>query len=161
MLTATLALLIVCLALFAVAYRQGEGRHWAGVGQGLLLAYRMLPLMLLAFLLAGLLPVVLPTGFVREWLGAGSGLRGILLASALGALVPVGPYVVFPMVAGVYQAGASLATMVSFVVGWSLWGIGRLPYELTLLGPRFALIRTAVVLIFPPLSGILVWLLWG
>jgi uncharacterized membrane protein YraQ (UPF0718 family) len=156
---ATLILLVATAAVYALARRRGDGSAQRGVKQGLRIGCKMLPLLLVAFLLAGLLPAAIPTAVIEKWLGAGAGLPGILLASLLGALLPVGPYVVFPMVAGVHRSGASVAAMVAFVTGWSLWGIGKLPFELALLNGKFALARTLVVAVFPPLAGVLVWLI--
>lgn len=84
-----------------------------------------------------------------------SGLRGILIASGLGALTPGGPYVSFPLVASLYESGAGIGSVVAFVTAWSLWGVTRLPLEIAFLGVRVTLIRIASTLIFPPLAGLI------
>jgi uncharacterized membrane protein YraQ (UPF0718 family) len=48
--------------------------------------------LLCAFLIAGLIQVLLTQEKVAYWLGEGSGWRGILLACISGALIPGGPY---------------------------------------------------------------------
>jgi len=53
---ATLILLVATLAVYALARRRGDGSAQRGVKQGVRLGREMLPLLLVAFLLAGLLP---------------------------------------------------------------------------------------------------------
>jgi len=152
-----LSLLVTLLSV--IAYRQG--RHQAGWRAGLRLLVRFLPLLGTAFFLVGMLQVAVPATLIQRWLGARSGLAGILLASVLGALIPAGPYVFFPIAASLYAAGAGVGTVVAFIAGWSLWGLGRLPYELALVGPRFTLMRMVSALVFPPLAGLVAQLLFG
>ena len=65
------------------------------------------------------------------------------------------------MIVSMYKAGASLATVISFVTGWMLWSTSRLPFELALFGPRFSALRMALYLVFPPLVGLMVLFLWS
>ncbi|MDZ7262573.1 MAG: permease, partial [candidate division KSB1 bacterium] len=87
------------------------------------------------------------------WVGAESGLRGILIGTVAGGLSPGGPYVNLPVVAGFLRAGAGVGTMVAFLTGWSLWAVSRLPMEIGILGWKFTLIRIASTFFFPPIAG--------
>jgi uncharacterized membrane protein YraQ (UPF0718 family) len=74
-------------------------------------------------------------------------------------LIPGSPYVVFPIVAGLYKAGAGLGAMVGFITAWSLWSVSRLPLEIALIDPKTAIIRYAITFIVPPVAGVLaLWL---
>ena len=98
---------------------------------------------------------LIPQELLSKWVGAESGMRGILIGTVAGALAPGGPYVSLPVAAGLLQAGAGVATMVAFLTGWSLWAVSRLPMEVGIMGWRFALIRIASTFFFPPIAGLI------
>jgi uncharacterized membrane protein YraQ (UPF0718 family) len=151
----------IALALSLVARWRGPGLVSRGWKTGLHSLRRQLPLLAIAFTLAGYLEAVLPRELIRSWMGAEVGFRGILLGSVAGGLLPLGPYIVFPMGASLRAAGAGTPTLVAFVTGWMLWGTGKLAFEFATLGPSFTLRRMAVYLAFPPLAGMLAWLILG
>lgn len=116
---------------------------------------QILPLLVMAFLVAGMVQMLLPRETVSRWIGAESGLRGILLGSAIGSFAPGGPYISMPIAAGMLRAGASIGTMVSFITAWSLLAFTRLPIEFGIMGWKFVLIRLACIFFFPPIAGLL------
>ena len=116
---------------------------------------QIVPLLIFAFIVAGMMQVLIPTEIISTWIGAESGFRGLLIGSALGGLTPGGPYVSLPIAAGLLRTGASIGTMVAFLTGWSLWAITRLPLEMGLMGWKFTLIRLACVFLFPPIAGLI------
>jgi uncharacterized membrane protein YraQ (UPF0718 family) len=122
---------------------------------------QVVPLLLAAFLIAGLIQVLISREVVTRWLGAGSGWRGLALACLGGGLIPGGPYVYFPIAAALLKAGAGLGVLVAFVSAKNIWSLTRLPLEFALLGPRLTAIRLVVTFIIPPLSGILAEALFG
>ncbi|MEW6522284.1 MAG: hypothetical protein AB1445_01725 [Bacillota bacterium] len=160
--TQTITVLAVVAAMLTVAARlRGPGlatRGWVTAFHSL---RRQLPLLIIAFTLAGYLEAVIPQSFIRSWMGAGAGIRGILLGSVAGGLLPFGPYIVFPMGATLQASGAGTATMVAFVTGWMMWSTGKLAFEFATLGPGFTARRMAVYLVFPPLAGLLALLFFG
>jgi uncharacterized membrane protein YraQ (UPF0718 family) len=119
------------------------------------------PLLLAAFLLAGLVQVLVSRELVQRWLGSGSGWRGIALACVGGALIPGGPYAYYPIAAVLLNAGASVGVLVAFVTAKNLWSLSRLPLEFALLGTRLTLVRVAVTLVIPPLLAVLSEALFG
>jgi uncharacterized membrane protein YraQ (UPF0718 family) len=116
---------------------------------------QILPLLIFAFIVAGMVQVLLPQELLSKWVGAESGMRGILIGTVAGALAPGGPYVSFPVAAGLLRSGASVGTMVAFVTGWSLWAVSRLPMEVGILGWKFTLIHIASTFFFPPIAGLI------
>ncbi|HIE30510.1 TPA: hypothetical protein EYP66_24900 [Candidatus Poribacteria bacterium] len=90
---------------------------------------------------------------MSRWVGAESGIKGLLIGTVAGGLVPGGPYVILPVAAGLLRAGASIGTMVAFLTGWSLWAINRLPMEIGIIGWRFTLVRFTTTFFFPPIAG--------
>jgi uncharacterized membrane protein YraQ (UPF0718 family) len=150
-----MSVLVVVLAVFAW-WRGGAPLVEEGLRGGLALAIRFALLIALAFLAAGLAEKLVPGEWIRGALGEESGLRGILLASAAGALTPAGPYLSMPLAAAMHRSGASTGAVVAFLSGWSLLAIQRLvAWELPLLGPRIALIRYGVCLLLPVVAGLI------
>ena len=160
MLIPTVIMAVLAVVLVIIAYTKGQGEHVAGSKLALEMTVSVLPLLFCAFLVAGMVQVLLPQELVAKWIGAESGLRGILIGTVAGALAPGGPYVSLPIAAGLIPAGAGVGTIVAFLTGWSLWAIGRLPMEVGILGWRFTLIRLASSLTFPPLAGLIAHVLF-
>jgi uncharacterized membrane protein YraQ (UPF0718 family) len=161
MLVPTIVMGALALALLLLAYFRGQGEHVAGARTGLELTAQVLPLLLFAFLAAGLVQVLLPKEMISTWIGPGSGLRGILLGTAAGIVTPGGPFVSMPVAAGLLKTGAGVGTIVAFMTAWSLWAVARLPMELGILGWKFAAIRLACTLFFPPIAGLLATTFFG
>ncbi len=155
-------LLAVAVLLTGLAWHRGG---WALVLKGLLVGgkvlWGILPLLLFAFLVAGLVQALVREETVRRWLGAESGWRGIALACVAGALMPGGPYAYYPVAAVLLKSGAGLGVLVAFVTAKNLWSVTRLPLEFALLGPQLTLVRIVITLLVPPLMGILAQILFG
>lgn len=167
--TGTLVMLAITLILGGLAFafrreRLGEAKALF-VGQGTML----LGLLPVAFIVASFVGRLIPPEKVAPIIGAESGFRGILLACAVGGLVPGGPAVSFPLALVVWNMGAGTPQMVAFLTAWSCYGLHRvLAFEWAFMGPRFVLVRMASVLILPPLAALLseivlegVWLFNG
>lgn len=153
---------IIVLALAVVSYRQGGAALAAdGAINGMKVLLSVVPLLLAAFMVAGLTQVLVSREFVTHWLGSASGWRGIALGCLAGALIPGGPYAYYPIAVVIFQAGAGIGVMVAFVTAKNLWSVSRLPLEFALLGPRLTLIRVASTLVVPPLLGWLAEKLFG
>ncbi len=152
-----LALTILILmsgTLFDLGQRRGDGSHVQGLRSGGRMFVNLLPLLLLAFVLAGLIQVALPPELIHSWLGEEAGLRGVVVGVFAGSLIMGGPYAAFPVIAGIYNAGAGMATAVAMISGWALLGITQFLMGLAFIGIRFTLVRTGLVLFLPFLAGI-------
>jgi uncharacterized membrane protein YraQ (UPF0718 family) len=152
-----LALVAAVAALAWVAYaRGGEELLRRGFADGGALLYRYALLIVVSFLAAGLASAVLPEEWVQRSLGAESGLRGIVLATAVGVLTPAGPFVSIPVAALMIRSGAAAGPVVAFLAGWALLALHRfIAWEVPLLGWRFALLRYAACIVLPPIAGLI------
>lgn len=157
MLVTTIILGVISLIVSYIAYSRGV--HLKGLIVAKNLTLQVLPLLVFAFILAGMLQVLIPTELISRWIGAESGLKGIIIGSLAGGLLPGGPYVSLPIVAGLAKVGASIPVLVSIITGWSLLAVMRLPIEIGILGPRLTLIRLASVLLLAPLAGLIATLI--
>jgi len=151
----TIGLAISAILLAILAWIQGG---WSLVLKGTLIGGKMLlqvtPLLLLAFVTAGLISALISEDTVSRWLGPKSGLRGLMLGCLAGALIPGGPYVFFPLAATFLISGAQIGVVMAFIVSKSLWTISRLPLEVALLGPEITFIRYIATLAFPIIIGL-------
>lgn len=146
---------VLAIALLLIAYFRGKGEHILGIKSALDMTIQILPLLTFAFIVAGMIQVLLPRELVSKWVGVESGMRGIIIGTVAGGLSPGGPYVSLPIVAGLLRAGAGVGTMVAFLTGWSLWAVSRLPMDVGILGWKFTLIRIGVTFFFPPVAGLI------
>src|SRR2546425_5191909 len=105
----------------------------------------------LGFLLAGFIEVLLPRQALRRWMGTESGWRGIVTGWIAGLVVPGGPYVSFPMAAGLLHAGAGAGPLIAFIAAKTLLSpVRMLTYEAPLLGWPLTLARLFPSLVVPP-----------
>ncbi|MBA7485673.1 hypothetical protein ES707_21223 [subsurface metagenome] len=116
---------------------------------------QIVPLLIFAFIIAGMIQVIIPYELISRWIGTESGFRGILIGTVAGGLAPGGPYISLPIAVGLLRTGASIGTMVAFLTGWSLWAVARLPMEVGIMGWKFTLIRLACTFFFPPIAGLI------
>jgi hypothetical protein len=119
-------LVLVCLG---IALYRGEGEHVEGARTGAKMLVQVIPLLLCAFFLAGMLQALVPKEWIARWVGTDSGLGGIFLGAFAGSLTPGGPFVNLPIAMGLFRSGASVGCIVAFLTGWSLWAVNRIPME--------------------------------
>jgi uncharacterized membrane protein YraQ (UPF0718 family) len=161
MLVPTLIMANLAIVLLVIGYTKGAQQHVIGMKLGLKMTGEILPLLLFAFIVAGMVQVLLPSELISKWVGTESGFKGIMIGTLTGAIAPGGPYVSLPLAAALLKSGAGIGTMVAFLTGWSLWAVSRLPMEIGILGWKITLIRLASTFIFPPIAGLIAQLLFS
>lgn len=159
-LASTLVMGVIAVTLILIGYYRGEGQHIQGVKTGFGMLAPLLPMLALAFIVAGMALTIIPNDFIVHWIGEGSGLRGVLVGTAAGALTPGGPFVSFPIAAGLMGAGACTGPLVAFVTGWLLLSVTRLPLEVGILGWKLTLARLACTFFVPTLAGYMAYLIF-
>lgn len=159
--TATIVLSLLAAGLLVYAWRRGDGTHRRGVVLGLQTFRQTLPMLLVAFVIVGYVEVLSPQSLVQAWIGPGSGLRGLILAEGAGMLLPGGPYVVFPLMAALYRAGAGLGPAVTLVTAWAMQALLTISFELPFMGWRFTAVRWSLGMAFPLLAGLAVQVVTG
>jgi uncharacterized membrane protein YraQ (UPF0718 family) len=100
------------------------------------------PKMGCALLVAGFVQILVPRALVARWLGHQAGIKGVTIATGIGAITPGGPMTSFPLVNALHGAGTGRAALVAYLTAWATLGFQRiLIWELPLLGFDFALLR--------------------
>ena len=162
MLIPTIVLGVLAAVFLGLAYYKGGTEQMiVGLKTGGTMLMQIIPLLIFAMILAGVIPRLIPQEMISSWVGAESGWRGILIGSAVGAIMPGGPYVSLPLAAGLLRAGAGIGTMVALLTSWSVIAITRLPMKIGIMGWKFACIRIACGFFFPPIAGFIAARLFG
>jgi uncharacterized protein len=153
----TLVLAALAALFAAVAYWKDPGLPWVGARNGLAMLSFVLPRMIPALILAGMIQVVIPQDTVARYFGRQSGMAAILVASGAGMLTPGGPMVSMPLLVVLANSGMALGPMVAYMTAWSLFGMQRIiSWEAPLMGWRFVMVRTIPSLAFPVIAGFVV-----
>jgi uncharacterized membrane protein YraQ (UPF0718 family) len=153
----TLVLIVLALLAAAVAYARDPGLPWLGARTGFSMLWFVLPRLIPALVLAGMLQVLVPQETVARYFGRQSGFTAILLASLAGILTPGGPMVSVPLLVVMANSGAALGPMVAYMTSWSLFGMQRIiAWEAPLMGWPFVMVRAISSLAFPVIAGWLV-----
>lgn len=99
------------------------------------------------FLILGLLDVWVPRETMMRFMGEGSGIKGPLIAFALGSAAAGPLYGAFPIAAVLMRKGASFTNILIFIGAWSTTKVPMFLFETQSLGYRFALARLAIDLV--------------
>jgi uncharacterized membrane protein YraQ (UPF0718 family) len=154
----TLILMVVLLAILAAIAHARGGSELLGQalkgGGGMLLRYA--PVIAISFLAAGFAEVLIPSAWVRDTLGADSGMRGVLIATGAGAITPAGPFVSMPIAVVMLRSGAAAGPVVAYLTAWSVISLHRMvAWEVPILGWQFAALRYLASLLLPLVAGLL------
>jgi len=155
--TSTLVLAGVAVVLAVVAYLKDPGLPLLGAKNSVAMLGFVIPRMVVAIVLAGLMQVLVPQDFVARHFGHSAGLRALLLATLAGMVTPGGPMVTVPFMVALANSGAALPTLVAYMTAWSLFGLQRIiAWEAPLLGWPFVVSRVVPSLAFPVIASWLV-----
>src|SRR5574341_628245 len=157
----TLVLVGLAVALAIVAYVKDPGLPLVGARNGFSMLTFILPRLVPALVLAGLMQVLVPQEVVSRYFRRAGGLRAILIATVAGVLTPGGPMVSVPFMVALANSGAALPPLVAYMTSWSLFGMQRIiAWEAPLMGWHFVVVRVVPSLAFPVLAGWLVALFY-
>ncbi len=130
-----------------------------GARKALLIALRafvgMVPMVLAIILLIGLLLGLVPPETVARLIGSESGIAGILLATAIGAVLFVPALVAFPLAGSLLTGGASVGAVAAFITSLTMIGTVTLPIEVRELGFKFTVVRNGLGILFALVIAIL------
>ena len=116
-----------------------------------------MPVILGAFILAGIIEVMIPKEFVQNWLSKEAGLKGIVLGTFGGMLLAMGPYAFYPIVSTLMVSGAGLGTIISIITGWALLSLSKAPFEIGFFGVEFTIKKTICSLPLSLIAGFIAY----
>jgi uncharacterized membrane protein YraQ (UPF0718 family) len=147
---------LVAVSATLVYWRDGASGVWEILRHDLGLFGGILPRVLAGCLLGAFIAEILPHERVSRSMGAKSGLKGLLIGAAFGAILPGGPFTAYPVASALLAVGADFGATIAMVVSWTLVGYGRaISWELPIMGADFTLWRVVISLPMPILAGAL------
>lgn len=115
----------------------------------------LMPRVLVALTIAALIWVMLPRDRISALVGTESGLLGLAIATAAGAVTPGGPSSAYALLAVLAVSGADRGAMIAYITSWATLGMQRvLLWDVPFMGAEFALLRVLVSLPLPILAGL-------
>ena len=121
-------------------------------------------LLLSGVFLGSFVGTFLPRELVSGLLGGESGFTGVLLGTLFGAVMPGGPYVLFPIVAALFSSGAAIPSLIAMIFAWQCISLTRIPTDLGYLaaveGQRLIWLRVLIGFPIPILAGVLAGIIW-
>ncbi len=158
---ALIVITVMCVFLSIHAVRRRDGTQKRAVVTAVRMFINVLPILVVAFIIAGFIQVLLPAETIAAWLGKEAGLKGLVIAPVIGALVQGGPFTFFPLLSSVFLEHIGIGAAIAMITGWGMINIGHLPYEFAFLGPRFVLLKLGVCILIPPVSGLIAHVIFG
>ena len=114
----------------------------------------LLPRIAIGMIGSGFIAEILPQQLIPVWLGADSGITGLMIATVAGALTPGGPVVGFAIAAAALKGGAGAPQVIAYSVAWALFAIQRLiVFEVPMMPAYAVWIRALVSLPLPFLAA--------
>lgn len=138
----------------AVALTRGAGRVAEIAMETFAFIGLLSPKIVAGVIVAAALPRLIPRDRILSAIGPESGLRGLVLATLAGALMPGGPSVAFAMAVGFMAGGADRGAALAYITSWSLLSLNRtLIWELSFVPGELVLIRVLLSLPAPIIVG--------
>jgi uncharacterized membrane protein YraQ (UPF0718 family) len=158
---ALVLMILMTVGLIAIAGYKGDGSLQQGFKAAGTQGLKILPILVLAFLMMGFIDVLLPREVVQTWLTDASGWKGLAIAWLAGILTPGGSIIGMPLAAGLMKAGVSPSVLVTYLTSLALLSSIRFPLEVGFYGWRLMLIRVLASAILPFVAGLTTrWLLF-
>ena len=99
----TLIMGLIAVLLIIIGVVKGQNEHIEGMSKGFRMTITILPMLIFAFIAAGMIQVLIPHEILTKWIGKESGIKGIFIGTIVGAFTPGGPYVSLLIVAGLLR----------------------------------------------------------
>jgi uncharacterized membrane protein YraQ (UPF0718 family) len=139
-----------------VYVRDGRAHFVAVLRNDLGIFLGVLPKMLAGCLIGGFVILLLPREIAVRWVGAESGVMGIVVASLIGVVLPGGPFTIYPIAGAFLAIGADAGAAIAFVTSWTLLGVNRaVIWELPFFGVDFVTWRILLSIPLPVFAGLL------
>lgn len=144
------------IAGIACLWLRGAEGVWRALDMAVTTLVQVAPQVCGGALIAGLVQVLIPRDVIQRWLGAETGMRGLLIAEVAGALTPGGPFGSFALVYALGKIGADIGVLICYLTSWTTISLMRvLIWEIPFLGAPFTVVRFVVSLPMGIVAGLL------
>jgi hypothetical protein len=145
--------LVAALALTAAVRSKALFRE--GATEGVRDFVVLLPRILIGVVGSGYIAAVMPQDLITTWIGPGSGVLGIVIATLAGAVTPGGAVVGFSVGAAALKGGGGAPQVIAYSTAWSLYSLTRLiNWEVAMMPANVVWLRAAVSIPLPLLAGL-------
>ena len=108
----------------------------------------ILPQILIVFLIIGFALAIFPPETIRRFLGAESGVFGILAAAIIGSVTLMPGFVAFPLAAALLKSGAGYMQLAAFISTLMMVGIITIPIERKTFGLKATITRNVSAFVY-------------
>jgi len=148
-------LFAVAAVLGVIAATRGRTLFIGSAREGVTDFFKLIPRIMLGVVGSGYIAALLPQEVVGRWLGADSGVTGLLIAVAGGAFTPGGPVIGFSIGAAALKGGAGTPQVIAYTTAWALFAVQRLiQWEFPVMPMRLVWLRIATALPLPFLAAV-------
>jgi len=105
---------------------------------------RMLPMVFIIIIIIGLLLGFVPPDQISKFVGEQSGMMGVLIVGAVGAVLHIPALLSFPLASSLLEEGASVSAVAAFITTLTMIGTITLPLEIKELGKKMAILRNGI-----------------
>jgi hypothetical protein len=145
--------LVAALALTAAVRSKALFRE--GATEGLRDFVMLLPRIMIGVVGSGYIAAVMPEDLITTWIGPGTGILGIAIATLAGAVTPGGAVVGFSVGAAALKGGGGAPQIIAYTTAWSLYAVTRLiNWEIAMMPARVVWLRAVVSIPLPFLAGL-------
>ncbi len=150
---------VLVAASYFYAFKKDTDKAKKSIAKGWKQFLNQLPLLIAVFLLVGIFDKFVPKSIVVNLIGKGKGFMSVLRASILGSII-MGPVSsAYPFGAVLLNKGATIAATAVFLDAWVMVGIITLPFEISVFGKKFAIIRNILAFVGAIIIGMVTGLL--
>lgn len=140
----TVALYILSLSFLVFSWFKDKNKTMMGLKKAKISFLNVLPNIATILGIVGLLMTFVSPGLVAKFMGEGTGLLGMLLASLLGAVALMPPFVAFPLAGSVLEMGGGIVQVATFISTFTLVGVLTMPLEIKYFGKKITIIRNGI-----------------
>ena len=145
----------IAIALAIVAATRSYTLLKSSASEGVVDFFKLMPRIMLGVIGSGFIAALLPHDVVGRWLGADSGVTGLAIAMAGGALTPGGPVIGFSIGAAALKGGAGTPQVIAYITAWALFAVQRVfIWELGVMPQRLVALRIMAALPIPILAAL-------
>ncbi len=155
--TIIMGLLALCLSIYSYT----RGVHINGLGNALKMGLNILPVLLFAFIIIGMINSLDLSDNIRKIFGNDTGIAGIATASLAGMLTPGGTFVALSVGGTLLKSGAGIGSVVAYIIAYSTWDLTRTPFEIGFMGWKYVLVKWCCILTLPVIGGLIAKLLFS
>ncbi|MBP2656637.1 MAG: permease [Firmicutes bacterium] len=140
-------------ALVGAAFAIAPERIVLEINKSYFAMVEVLPAAMVSIVVATTITALIPAKLIAKW--ADDRVRGVLIATAAGMLIPCEPMLGLPVILGLVRGGAGIGFIVALLTSSKLFSLMRIPDYFAFLDFKLAAVFLACALAMPFMSGLL------